>query len=1167
MENKPPVLSRRLSGSDAAFLYLERKEIPLNIACVALFDGPLPFREFVANIDSKLDLIPRYRQLAVPPPFNIGYPAWEPDPRFDIRRHIFPVRLEAPGGEAQLEALAARLLSQVLDRSKPLWEIHVVDGLKDGRGALIARIHHALADGVAGAALVKIMLDPTPEGSHVVRQAGRKSSPKAAAPPAEHSLVEQLGGAIQSALENAVAAEAGLLQMADALLGDQGKSALQDLAALLPEWLQPPERFVFNKPCSGDRKFVWAEAEFSHVQAIRAALGGKVNDCILSVVVRAISRYIRLHGEKVKGRFLRVVCPVNLRGGEQGESLGNRITFLPVVVPLDVDDPVKMLHAVAARMEIMKSVRAAELVSIFASCLGATPAPMQELFWRGLPMVPLPLPLLNLICTNVPGSPTPLYSVGRRMVASYPHVPTGYELGVGVAVQSYDGKLFFGLTADAHVVPDVAHLRDFIRQCFAELAKAAGVKPVRAGKARPAARRAPPRPVRQKIVARPAEPAVNAAAAARRQSPSGEAAVEPAAPTAVNLPATVAETAAAPPPTRRSRPVQLHPPSAEATGTKPAAPAAVNVPAAAAETAAAPPPTRRSRPARHEPPSAEATGTKPAAPDTINVPAAVAETVAAPPPTRRGRPARLQPPSAEATGTKPAAPAAVDLPAAAAETVAAPPPTRRGRPARLQPPSAEATGTKPAAPAAVDLPAAAAETVAAPPPTRRGRPARLYPASAGATGTKPAAPDTINVPAAVAETVAAPPPTKRSRPARHESPSAEATGMEPAAPASIDVPAAVAETVATPPPTGRSRPGRLYPPSPGAPGMEPASPAAVDLPAAAAETVAAKSTKRSRPARLHPPSAAATVVATAVNVPAAVAETVAVTPPTKRSRPARHQPPFAETTGMEPAAPAAIDVPAAVAETVAAPPPTGRSRPARHQPPSAEATGMEPAAPAAVDLPAAVAETVAAPPPTKRSRPGRLYPPSPGAPGMEPAAPAAADVPAAVTSPTKQSSESARLHPPSADAANLEPAVPAAVDLPAAVAQTAAAASPAKPVRHQLPPADAHGTDPAPVSHTATGRARGPRRRMQQYRINIIRSKLLEKTRHDNVGIRAFRLGNAAFLKPDFTHDGIIDSRNALESGKQVGMRTVEVGHIKHTHTPFMSAPDWPSNFSCPILV
>jgi diacylglycerol O-acyltransferase / wax synthase len=587
MDHQLPVLSRRLSGSDAAFLYLERKEIPLNIACVALFDGPIPFDEFVANIDSKLDLIPRYRQVVVPPPLNLGYPVWENDSNFDIQRHIFPVRLDPPGGQAELEALAGRLLSRVLDRSKPLWEIHIVDGLKDGQGALIARIHHALADGVAGAALLKIMFDPTPEGSLAVRRAPKRA-PKTnlrqpTPPPAGQSLTEQVSGAIQSALENAVAAQAGLLSLTEALFSDRGKSALQQLTALLPEWLLPAERFPFNKPCSGDRMFCWAAVDFAEVQAIRAALGGKVNDCILSVVVRAIARYIRLHKEKVKGRFLRVVCPVNLRGDETGESLGNRITFLPVVLPLDVSDPVEMLHAVASRMEIMKNVRAAELVAIVGSCLGATPAPMQEMFWRALPLVPLPVPLLNLICTNIPGSPSALYTVGRRMVASYPQVPTGYELGLAVAVQSYDGKLFFGLTADAHVAPDVARLRDAIQVSFADLAKAAGVK---RGRSRPSVPRAgKTQPAKRTKPQRHSKAAKSTASAAPPLAPEPTPAAAPAQPVEPPTPATVR----APRFARRTKPQRrLKAAKSTASATPPAAqePAPTQVPAAGIPAAA-----------------------------------------------------------------------------------------------------------------------------------------------------------------------------------------------------------------------------------------------------------------------------------------------------------------------------------------------------------------------------------------------------------------------------------------------------------------------------------------------------------------------------------------------------------------------------------------------------
>jgi WS/DGAT/MGAT family acyltransferase len=496
----PTIFSRRLSASDAAFLYLERKEIPLSIACVCVFDEAIPFEEFVASIDSKLHLVPRYLQIAVAPPFDIGYPTWEDDPHFDIRKHIFPITVEAPGSDIELQALAGRLFTQVMDRRKPLWELFVVDGLQGGHGALIVRVHHALADGVAGASLLKIMLDPTPEGSH--------AAPKPRIPPkkpaaAEHCLAEAIGSAVHSSLENLIAAEEGILDFSQALLSDRMQNGLQELMSLLPEVAAPTPRLPFNKPCTGDRLFCWAEFSFADVQAIRAAIGCKVNDVILTVLTRALVLYAKMHGQPVENRLVRVVCPVSVRREDQQQSLGNRITFLPVVLPMDVPDPIEMLRAIASRTETMKSTRAAELVAIAAAWLGSAPPPLQKMFWAAIPALMFPAPLLNIICTNVPGSPTTLYSVGRRMIASYPQVPTGYELGVGCAAQSYDGKLCFGLIADSHAAPDVTRLRDFIQVSFHELCRAAGVKKARkpsqhaaAGKTdrRPRAAKAAPAP-------------------------------------------------------------------------------------------------------------------------------------------------------------------------------------------------------------------------------------------------------------------------------------------------------------------------------------------------------------------------------------------------------------------------------------------------------------------------------------------------------------------------------------------------------------------------------------------------------------------------------------------------------------------------------------------------
>ena len=192
----------------------------------------------------------------------------------------------------------------------------------------------------------------------------------------------------------------------------------------------------------------------------------------MTVVARAVTRYVRAHGEPAAGRFLRVMCPVNIRQ-DNGESLGNSITFLPVALPLGISSPVRTLQEVAKRTEMMKDARAAHLIALLGSWLRTAPPPLQALFWRTLPQIPLPVPLLHMVCTNVPGSPTPLYSVGRQMIAAYPHVPTGYELGVNVAMQTYNGQLFCGFTADANVVPDAERLRNFMREAFLELHRVA----------------------------------------------------------------------------------------------------------------------------------------------------------------------------------------------------------------------------------------------------------------------------------------------------------------------------------------------------------------------------------------------------------------------------------------------------------------------------------------------------------------------------------------------------------------------------------------------------------------------------------------------------------------------------------------------------------------------
>jgi diacylglycerol O-acyltransferase len=489
-----PVLSPNMSATDAAFLYLERKEVPLHIASVCIFDGPIPFPKFLANINSKLHLVPRYLQIPIMPSWDLEFPTWQYDPNFDIRRHVFSVTLPSPGGKAELQALASRILSQLLDRHKPLWDVHVVNGLKDGRGAIIWRVHHALADGISGAELMRLLLDPSPEVPQAYPKPRYRKARKA---PANQSTADTISAAVSATLGRFLQFEAGILALAENVLGGQKQGPAESvpghvkgLLGLLPEFTASIERLPFNKPCTGERRFSWTEFEMADVQAIRDAVGGTVNDVILAVLTRALSHYVRLHGESVVNRFVRVVCPVNLRTPGEKNGLGNQISFLPVALPLDAHGPARTLQAVTTRTETLKRSGALSFVAIAAKWFSAAPPPLQALFWRNIPEVILPVPLLNMICTNVVGSPVPLYAVGRRMLSAYPQVPTGWDLGVGCAAHSYDGKLFFGLIADTHAAPDVDRLRNFLVVSFQELRRSAAKKNVR--RAEKAAREARP---------------------------------------------------------------------------------------------------------------------------------------------------------------------------------------------------------------------------------------------------------------------------------------------------------------------------------------------------------------------------------------------------------------------------------------------------------------------------------------------------------------------------------------------------------------------------------------------------------------------------------------------------------------------------------------------------
>jgi WS/DGAT/MGAT family acyltransferase len=461
-------LSKRLSAQDASFLYFEREEAPMHIGSIAVLEGDVSYDRFTENLAAKLHLVPRYLQLAVPAPFNIGHPAWEWDPDFDITNHVKEVRIEGPGTHDQLMELAAGVFAPMLRRDKPLWEMYLVRGLEGDRSALVSKVHHCLVDGVSGIELLMLVFDVSP------------NPPPPPPPPNEERAPDPgpLARLLDAILDNAAGSIDQWAEFQQSLAdtiweGDsRRRRVMRAMETALPYMVSPVQRAPFNKPLTGSRKLAVSEFSFAEIRAIRGACGGTVNDVVLAVLGGAVGRYLEAHGEKAEGRAIRVLTPVNVRRENEKGALGNRVSMLLVEAPADLKDPLARLKTIASRTERLKRTNVADGVQLIGQFLNGAPPALQAL--AGL----MPQPsntLANMVCTNVPGPMIPLYCAGHRMAAHYPLIPIAWEMGVGCGVTSYDQKLYFGLMADAGCAPDVGRLKEFLDQSYIELRAAAGV--------------------------------------------------------------------------------------------------------------------------------------------------------------------------------------------------------------------------------------------------------------------------------------------------------------------------------------------------------------------------------------------------------------------------------------------------------------------------------------------------------------------------------------------------------------------------------------------------------------------------------------------------------------------------------------------------------------------
>ena len=459
-------LVHRLTAQDASFLYIERPSAPLHIGSLGIYEGQMPFDRFVEHIDSRLPNIPRYRQRLAFVPWAMAHPTWEDDPDFNIRRHIHRVTLPEPGGHEELMAITAELIAKPLDRSKPLWEMYVINDLEQDRSGILAKVHHCMVDGVSGVELMLAILDvsPTPE-------------PMPETAPWRPKPFPELGTQLADAFWDNLSEQRGRLQEFQESLIDprpnleRAQEMARSLNATSPWLNQPAPKLPFTGRLGPKRRVAFSEVSFVEIREIRKSLGGTVNDVVLAVLAGALRRYLAEHGVDLADAEPRVAIPVNVRLDDEEGALGNRVSSILVELPVGEADAATRFAKMRERLDHVKEENQAGALQMLSRLAAQIPAPIQAL---GGMLPPTSAPV-NLICTNVPGPMIPLYSIGHLMLHHYPLVPLSLDMGLGVGVMSYNQRLYFGLMAEPKAVPDLDRLKAFVDESYLELREAAGV--------------------------------------------------------------------------------------------------------------------------------------------------------------------------------------------------------------------------------------------------------------------------------------------------------------------------------------------------------------------------------------------------------------------------------------------------------------------------------------------------------------------------------------------------------------------------------------------------------------------------------------------------------------------------------------------------------------------
>ena len=454
-----------LSPLDESFLHLETQYSQMHIGSVAIFEGPSPpYDELAAMVGAKLGLVPRYRQKIRFVPLAIGRPRWVDDRHFNLGYHLRHTALPSPGSEEQLRNLVGRVMSQRLDRARPLWEMWIVEGLGEGRWGLLSKVHHCMVDGIAGSDLLTVVLD---------RERG--AGPPAAEewlPESEPHGVELLArGLVELASPVEVVRGAQNVARAPRAYATRALDAAQGLAAMRGLVRRTPPLSI-NGPLGPHRRWAWARTRLSDVKAVRAALGGTVNDVVLTLITNGFRSLLLSRGETVEDRVVRTLVPVSVRAPGARDTYDNRVSAMFAELPIGIVLPLERLGSIRLQMAHLKDSKEAVAGEVLTSLSGFAPPMLLALGERVAAHVGQRN--VNTVTTNVPGPQYPLYAAGRRMLEAFPYVPLAGNIRVGVAIFSYDGGLSFGVTGDYDTATDLDVLCAGIEDGLEELLGLAG---------------------------------------------------------------------------------------------------------------------------------------------------------------------------------------------------------------------------------------------------------------------------------------------------------------------------------------------------------------------------------------------------------------------------------------------------------------------------------------------------------------------------------------------------------------------------------------------------------------------------------------------------------------------------------------------------------------------